>query len=108
MHIESYVVEVQNLTNNDWKQACCFKPAYKWGERARHGLFNLFGFLRRTMPAIENSTNILAITAKADALQKARKLQRERKPRSVRIVRVWQEGAFIRQSVVWVNGTWLE
>lgn len=108
MHIESYAVEVQSLTTDNWTEEASFKPAYKWGERNRFGLLNLFGFLRRTQPAIEGSATVQSMTAKADALQKARKTLRARKPRSVRIVRVWREGARISRVVIWFNGTWLE
>lgn len=108
MHIESYVVEVQSLTTEEWNEDQRFTPKYRWGARQMRGLLNLFGFFRRTRPAIETPTTILSITAKADALQRARKALRERKPRSVRIMRVWREGARIYRIAVWHNGTWLE
>jgi len=108
MHVESYAVEVQNLNGGDWIEDSRFIPDYKWQLRRCRGLLSLFGLLRKVQPETDGDRHVLDLTAKADAVQRARAAIREYKPRSVRILRIWREGARIRKFSIWINGTWLE
>lgn len=108
MHVESYIVEVQNLTDGEWIEDQSFSPEYKWAVRRLRGFTALFGLLRRAQPEIQGSATVQAMIAKADAYQRARQAIKQRKPRSVRIVRVWREGAHTQRVVIWVNGEWYE
>jgi hypothetical protein len=104
MHVDSYCVEVQNLTTLEWELDQCFRPVYRW----KFVLHRLFGFLRWWKPQIIGDPEAAALIVKVDAHRRARHVLFMCQPRSVRITRTEHEGARLVKFVIWLNGRWIE
>ncbi len=121
MFVDSYQVEVQRYADQRWIADRCFCPEYKsrfksgfisgfisgfkWMRAARRFLY---GLLRRAQQEIEGSPHTLVLIAKTDAHRRARHVLCERRPWSVRIIRIEWEGSQLVKFVVWCDGSWLE
>jgi hypothetical protein len=106
MYLDSYHVEVQQLTTLEWEFDSCFHTKYEWTQ-VFYRLFWL-PWRKRSRPEIIGDPRVMAVVIKAEALKRARHLFCTRRPRSVRIVQVERQGALMVKQIIWQNDRWLE
>jgi len=106
MYIDSYQVEVQQLSTLEWVVDSCFHTQYEW----KQAIYRLFWmpWRKRSRPQIVGDPRVTEVVVKAEALKRARHLAFARRPRSVRIVRIERQGAVVMKFVIWQNGRWFE
>jgi len=106
MFIDSYQVEVQQLSTLEWIVDSCFHTEYEWKPKFYRLLW--MPWSRRSRPQIVGDPRVIAVVVKAEALKRARQVAFAHKPRSVRIVRIERQGAIVMKFVIWQNGRWFE